>query len=150
MKGNLPILIIEDQAELQECIRCAILHNQIKNPVLYAANRSEAFDYLSSIQYQAARVQNKLPGVIILNYHLEGDSSLQILASIKADHIYNQIPVIIFGETNSEEDMDACYALGCNGYFRIPQSEDEFNKIIKVIYDFWLHAAAIPYFAERV
>ncbi len=150
MKGNLPILIIEDQTRLQEFIRGAIQYNQIKNPVFYATTKTEATDYLGSIHYQPARDQNRLPGVIILNYHLEGDTSLQLLGALKKDPIYQQIPVIMFSGSDTEEDMDVCYALGCNGYFTMPQNEQEFNKVIKVIYDFWLHAAAIPYFLERV
>ena len=150
MKGNLPILIIEDKIPVQESIRRAMQHNKISNPVFFATTRTEAFDYLSSIHYLPTRSQNRLPGVILLNYKVEGDNSLQILTALKSDSIYQQVPVIVFSDEETEEDMDACYALGCNGYFKIPTTAAEYNNIIKVIYDFWLHAAAIPYFAEKV
>ena len=150
MKGNLPILIIEDKIPVQESIRGAMQHNRIPNPVFFASTRTEAFDYLSSIHYLPNRIQNSLPGVIILNYKVTGDSSLQILTALKSHPIYQQVPVIVFSDEETEEDMDACYALGCNGYFKTPTTAADFNNIIKVIYDFWLHAAAVPYFAERV
>lgn len=150
MKGNLPILVIEDQISLQESIRNAIKFNRIPNPVYFASSRTEAFDYLSSIHYHPSRNQNRLPGVIILNYKVAGDNSLQILTALKSDPVYQQIPVIVFSDEETEEDMDACYALGCNGYFKIPNTSEGFNSVVKVIYDFWLHAAAIPYFAEKV
>ena len=146
MKGDLPILIVEHDEREQALFSLAMASNKIRNPIRFAATNDEIFSYLGSIFYHPRLAQNRLPGVIILNHTLSKAESFGVLESIKGNSIYKQIPVVVLSSSSNAEDMDTCYSKGCNGYFTRPFNEEEYKKVVKVIYDFWLDAATVPYY----
>jgi DNA-binding response OmpR family regulator len=150
MKGTLPILVIEDDPKEQEKIQQSFIFNQIRNPVYCAGDRQTAFRYLSSIFYNPLKRQNPLPGAIILSHSpvLTGDTSVELLRELKADKIYNQIPVIVFSDSPDVADMERFYGMGCHGYFKKPDTQEGYHKMVELIYNFWLHLS-VPYYSAK-
>jgi CheY-like chemotaxis protein len=148
MKDKLPILIVEDQLEEQDRISMSLSFLKIDNPLIFAVNRKTTFAYLDSLPETILR-SKRLPGLIILDYYLQGEAAFNILKDIKSHPVYRQIPVIVFSTSNSVTDLNACYAHGCNGYFQKPDSEEGYHKILEIVYNFWFKEVELPYAEQR-
>jgi len=148
MKDKLSILIVEDQLEEQDKISMSLSFLKIDNPLIFTVNHKTTFAYLDSLPETILR-SKRLPGLIILDYYLKGEAAFNILKDIKAHPVYRQVPVIVFSTSNAVADLNACYSIGCNGYFQKPDCEDGYRKILEIVCNFWFKEVELPYAEQR-
>jgi len=87
---------------------------------------------------------SKRPSMIFLDFNLQGSSSRDILAEIKADERLRIIPVIVLTSSDSERDIKDAYDLHANCYLRKPGDLDSFFRTIQSAAEFWLNVACLP------
>ena len=71
-----------------------------------------------------------LPDVIFLDINMPGKSGKECLKEIKNNKKFNQVLVVIYSTSGTENDISDTYASGANLYIRKPNT---FSGIINVI-----------------
>ncbi len=85
-----------------------------------------------------------VPDLILLDLNLPKKDGRQVLEVIKNDPKLKRIPVVILTTSNSVEDITKCYELHANCYVTKPTGLTQFNRVVKMIEEFWLSIATLP------
>ncbi len=68
---------------------------------------------------------------MLLDLNLPRLDGYQVLTRLKADERTRHIPIIILTTTDEPQEIERCYALGCNVYVTKPVEYDEFAEAIR-------------------
>lgn len=135
------ILIAEDSEADTRVMRRAFKKIGIEGQTLYVSNGCEALAFLR------ARKQEEHEGmslILLLDLNLPGLSGKEVLQQVKEDPDLQSIPVLVFSTSDDDRDVNACYALGANGYIKKPHDLDGFVQALQAMAGFWLGVAALP------
>lgn len=129
------ILVVEDNKFEQDILREAF-HQSGSSCNLYIANDGvEALQFLN----QEDRFQNvPRPNLILLDLNLPRKNGREVLAEIKRNPHNNNIPVLVFSNSDTDKDICDCYALKANAYLNKPYDFQEFVDLITLIDSFWI------------
>ena len=137
MKKSLPVLVIEDNPEVQESISRAFTKIPRDTQLAFSTSYERTFSYFSNLKAYSFFSQLRPPQFVILDLFLSEGTGRDILRDLKAHPIHCQVPVIVLSRSSKAEDVESCYAMGCNGYFEKPCDQEGYNRIIEIICDFW-------------
>ena len=84
------------------------------------------------------------PDLIFLDLNLPKIDGRQVLAEIKSDERYKQIPVVVMTMSQAEEDILKSYKLHANCYVKKPIDLDQFVKVVESIENFWFSIVKLP------
>ena len=84
------------------------------------------------------------PDMILLDLSLPNKNGQEVLAEIKADSGLKSIPTVILTTSDAEQDIVRSYEFQANVYLTKPVKLEDFERLIKVVSDFWLTAAKLP------
>lgn len=124
------ILLIEDDAGHARLIKRNLRRANIANPITVFHDGQAALDYLFKERFESGR-RASLPLLVLLDLNLPGLDGYQILQEIKAQPSTRHIPVIILTTTDDPDEIEKCYALGCNIYLTKPVEYDQFVEAIR-------------------
>ena len=117
------ILIIDDIKERQQEISKIISNDYYIMP---AANSHEAKNCLNS--------DFKRISVIILSSKIQGENPSDFVKQIKANHLYNKIPILIFCRNQIDEEAKLCLSAGaCDVFFEPADRTLVLNRIQNVV-----------------
>jgi len=113
MKGNFnmsgeAILIIEDNPLNLKMMDYLLTVN--KYEVHKATDAKEALSLLKTFQ----------PALILIDIQLPGMDGLELTRKLKAEPLYQQIPIIAITAYAMETDKEKALAAGCDGYIAKP------------------------------
>lgn len=81
---------------------------------------------------------HEFPSVIVLDFVLGASNGLSVANYLRKHH--PPVPIIVLGSClGSEPNITELYRLGVNAYMVKPQTQDEYDKILQMIADVWLH-----------
>jgi len=101
-----------------------------------------ALDYLVPAR-EGQGTRHPPPYLVLLDLNLPGCRGGEVLARLKSDARTKHIPVIILTTTDDQNEIEACYALGCNAYLTKPVAYDQFVEVIQKL-GWWLTGIAVP------
>ena len=88
MRGNKPVILVEDDRVDQMTVRRAFRDLKITNPLIIAANGEEALVYLRD-------AVNPRPCLILLDLNMPRMNGLEFLAIAKKDEQLKMLPVVV-------------------------------------------------------
>jgi CheY-like chemotaxis protein len=138
------IMIVEDSDDDYIATMRAFKKADIVNPVRRCTNGDQALDYLSRRGEFSAAGTAPSPNIILLDLNLPGTDGREVLRAIKADQDLLKIPVVVLTTSNSEQDIEMCYAAGANSYMQKPADTTEFNRVIALFSEYWLDVSILP------
>ncbi|MEJ1241435.1 response regulator [Chryseolinea sp. T2] len=109
------ILFAEAAREISPDVDCRVVQGGMK-----------LFDLLSSDQ-------RFTPDVIFLDINMPILNGWQVLATLKKDPRYSEIPVVIYSTSNHQGDVNRAYESGAALFLTKPESFDELCEILKVV-----------------
>lgn len=62
----------------------------------------------------------------------------EVISALRANPDFQHTPIIVFTNTNSNEERTRCYELGANAYVPKPLEIEDLVKAVKSIFDFWV------------
>jgi len=130
MKGNEPLLLVEDDPVDVMTIKRAMKELNITNPVQVAGNGEEALVYLQD-------PQNEKPTLILLDLHMPRMDGISFLKEIKDDPVLKRIPVIVLTTSDEIQDKIESFDLSVAGYMLKPVNYQQFVEVIKAINLYW-------------
>jgi len=132
------IMLVEDNPDDVELTRIAFREGNIANEILVASDGEEALKCLFGDGPESCKLQDFLPGVVLLDLKLPKVSGLDVLKRIRAEPRTSCLPVVILTSSKEDEDIINSYSLGANAYARKPVDYLEFVKAAKTLGLFWL------------
>lgn len=120
------ILLIEDDPGHARLIERNLRRGHVANEIRRLSDGQAAVDYLFG-----EGLEHPLPLLILLDLNLPGLSGFQVLERLKAERRTKHIPVIILTTTDNPQDIERCYALGCNVYITKPVAYAQFSEAIR-------------------
>ncbi len=138
------ILLVEDDPEDRYLIGEALTECRISHELQVVENGEQLLDYLYRRgEYSDANMYPR-PGLILLDLNMPLMDGREVLEVIKKDENLRQIPVVVFTNSKSEEDISRSYDLGVNGYVTKPVSYIGLLNAINAIGTYWLQIASLP------
>jgi two-component system, chemotaxis family, response regulator Rcp1 len=135
------ILVVEDNPGDARLIMEVLKSDKIYNSLHIVKDGVEAMDFLHQ-EGKFADVPR--PDLIFLDLNLPKKDGREVLAEIKSDERFKQIPVVIMTMSKSEEDILKSYKLHANCFVTKPIDLDQFVKVVESIEDFWFSLVKLP------
>ena len=132
------ILLVEDNIMDVELIIDAFKEARLTNKIQVAGNGKEALEFLFGEGKYSDRTQFPLPDIILLDLKMPGIDGHEVLRRIKATDKLKRLPVIILTSSRDEGDRAMSYDNGANSYLVKPVSFEDFLKVVKQVFDYWL------------
>ncbi|MCM2303350.1 MAG: response regulator [Elusimicrobia bacterium] len=141
MAKPLEVLLVEDDEDDVLLTREALKDSKVIVSMAVAEDGDVA---LQRLRRQPPFQDAPMPDLILLDLNLPRVSGRQVLKELKADPALKLIPVVVLTTSQADTDVVKCYDLGANCYITKPVDFEQFQRIIKVIDDFWLTIVKLP------
>jgi CheY-like chemotaxis protein len=135
------ILLIEDNPGDVDLTREMIENSKVRNVMSHVSDGVEALAYLHR---QKPYTKATRPDLILLDLNLPKKDGREVLAEIKQDNRFKDIPVVVLTTSEAESDVLRSYQLHANCYISKPVDLAKFTTIIRCIEDFWLTVVKLP------
>jgi chemotaxis family two-component system response regulator Rcp1 len=135
------ILLVEDNAGDVRLTREALREGKVYSNLHWAKDGVEALEFL---RREGNHAEAPRPDIILLDLNLPKIDGREVLAAIKGDDQFKQIPVVVLTTSKAEEDVLRSYALHANCYITKPVDLDKFILVVKSIDRFWLTVVTLP------
>jgi CheY-like chemotaxis protein len=131
-----PILLVEDNPRDLELTLAALAKCQLANEIIIARDGAEALDYIYERGDYSERPTGD-PAVILLDLKLPKIDGLEVLATLKRDSNFRQIPVVMLTSSREERDLVTSYEQGVNAFVVKPVDFNAFFEAIESLGMFW-------------
>ena len=136
------ILLVEDSDSDAKLIAKTFSKTEIDYNLSIIKDGVEAVSFLRQEgQYNTV----PRPDIIFLDLHLPKQDGLGVLNQIKSEPNLRNIPVIILTSSASQQDITKCYQMNANCYLTKPSTREDFCRTVKILEDFWLNTAKLPF-----
>ena len=143
------ILLVEDEPTDARLLIRAFTRAGVLNPVKHLFRGDEALAYLEGIQPYADRREHPLPILIILDLKLPGMSGLELMRWIRLQRELRRIPVLVLTGQKDDKFIEAAYDAGANSYLLKSFAEDEIDRVVNLINNYWLSLNESPLVVHR-
>ncbi|MCR4296944.1 MAG: response regulator [Elusimicrobia bacterium] len=141
MSKPLEVLLVEDDEDDVLLTREALKDSKVIVSMAVAQDGEEA---LKRLRRQPPFEAAPVPELILLDLNLPRVSGREVLKELKGDPVLKKIPVVVLTTSAADTDVLKCYDLGANCYITKPVDFEQFQRIIKVIDEFWLTIVKLP------
>jgi two-component system response regulator len=138
------VLLVEDNAHDAELAIHALKRCNLGNRVHTVTDGVEALEFLFGSGKHAARRDQRLPRVILLDLRLPIIDGLEVLRRIKADPRTRTIPVVVLTASREEKDLRECRRLGVEYYIVKPVDFEQFCLTMPRLGLHWLLLDEVP------
>jgi CheY-like chemotaxis protein len=122
------ILIVDDDSDDAQFLSEAVHQTNKTYTCIAVSNGDEALDFLYTTK--------RLPDFIFLDLNMPKINGKECLIKIKANHQFDNIPVIIYSTTSQKQEKDELYRLGANYFLTKPYDFAILrNSISKILSD---------------
>lgn len=115
------ILLVEDEPAIVELVRFTL--TAANWDACAVGSAAEAWEFM----------RQRMPQLILLDWMLPDQSGLRLLARIRADRQFQQVPVIMLTAKSMEEDKIAGLDTGADDYITKPFSPRELTSRIRAL-----------------
>lgn len=136
------LLLVEDDPGHARLIERNLRRARLPYAIVLLRDGQAALDYLLPAQEERSTTPPP-PYLVLLDLNLPGCRGVDVLARLKSDARTRHIPVIILTTTQDRDEIEACYALGCNAYLTKPVAYEQFVEVIQKL-GWWLTGIEIP------
>jgi CheY-like chemotaxis protein len=96
---------------------------------------------VKNIEEMANYLESSRPHLILLDLQRFANEALM---EIKKDDRLRAIPVVVFTEGQTEEEIRKGWLLGAASFLEKPKDPEDFMEIIRVLKQYWLELAELP------
>ena len=131
MENPTSILFVEDNPQDVRLLKYALsqLDNQVN--LVHYPDGQELLAALPKLY--AANI-----ACVLVDLNMPLVNGFEVITELRANEDFRHVPIIVFTNTNSNEERVRCYTLGANAYVQKPLEIEELVKAVKSIFDFWV------------
>lgn len=127
------VLLVDDDSRDRELAVAALGKTHPHLQIRTAAGGEQAIRLLQGREGDAPGC----PDLVILDYKMPRLSGADVLRAVRQDPQACRSPIVVFSASDSERDIEECYALGANAYVRKPASYQELASTLGAVASFW-------------
>lgn len=135
MQKSTTILMAEDDEGHAVLIKRALKKAGLENEILRFADGQELLDFFEQ-EGDSSGPKDCEGMVLLLDIRMPKVDGIGVLDLIKGSERLKKLPVIMLTTTNSPEEIERCYQLGCNSYMVKPVQSAQFSECIRSLGDF--------------
>jgi CheY-like chemotaxis protein len=98
------ILMVEDDPDDEQLIKEALWGSALSLSVIHKKNGLEALGYLNSLKHE----NGPFPCLIILDINMPVLTGKQLIAILKNEEAFKEIPIVVFTTSSNSSDKDYC------------------------------------------
>jgi CheY-like chemotaxis protein len=125
MKGDIFILLVEDDPDDVDLMREALVANKVSYEIETINQGDKVIPYL--------KVCKKFPDVIILDLNIPKLHGREVLKQVKTAGDLMHIPVAILTTSSSPVERENCLNMGADIFMTKPSSVNGFNEMVASI-----------------
>ena len=107
----------------------------------HVPNGRECMDFL---RREGAYADAFAPDLILLDINMPVMDGRQVLAEIAQDKELCMLPVIVLTSSESDEEVEQMYRLGCSSFISKPADSSRFAEVIQHLCSYWFSAVQLP------
>ena len=130
---SIVILMADDDADDRLLARDAFHECQLDRELEFVENGEELMDYLRHHGKYAARPDERLPGLILLDLNMPKMNGLEFLGALRADQTLKDIPAVVVSTSAEKQDMARSFEFGAAAYIIKCFSYPEFRERMRAI-----------------
>jgi CheY-like chemotaxis protein len=131
MKGNGPVIIIEDDMDDQDVLRDVFYKLNYPNEILFFSDGQKAYDYLNITDTAPFLILSDVNMPILDGYALRDKIRMDAKLQTKC------IPYLFFSTASSQRAVMDAYSLSVQGFFIKQNTMAELEKTIVIIMEYW-------------
>ncbi len=135
------IMLVEDNFTDAALTIRALERGNVRHRLTLVRDGAEALEFLRR-QGRFARAPR--PDLILLDLNLPKVDGRELLATVKADHDLNAIPVVIMTGSDDYEDELRGQVLNVEGFVTKPVDMPKFLALVKELKDYWMSDVILP------
>jgi CheY-like chemotaxis protein len=142
--GNLDpitVLMVEDDPDDVFLTEEALRTSQLRMNLHVVNDGVQAMQYLRREDQYA---QSPRPNLVLLDLNLPRMDGREVLAEIKEDPAFTEIPVVVLTTSKAEQDISASYRQHANCYISKPVDMEQFRSVVASIENFWFTVVQLP------
>jgi len=132
------ILLVEDEAADACLVKLALREVKDRSRLHHVMDGAEAIAFLQRRSPQFAEAPK--PGLVLLDLNMPRMNGREFLGHVRADKLFDDIPMVVFSTSEYERDKETCFALGADDFVTKPVDIDHFISAVKTIEDHWYQA----------
>ncbi|MGE0698699.1 MAG: response regulator [Hyphomicrobiaceae bacterium] len=140
-RGNIPILIAEDDPDDRMLMEEAFAESHFTHPISFVENGVELLKY---VRGEEPYLERQYPGLILLDLNMPKMDGRTALMHLKTDPHFKRIPVIVLTTSSAEEDIQRTYDLGVTAYVSKPGSHLGLMELVNSLNTFWTRFVSLP------
>ena len=146
---KITILFAEDDSD--ECLLVQKAFQEIDTAydIFFVPDGIELLQYLNKQGRYHAPSSAPRPDLILLDLNMPRMDGRQALAEIKADPDLRSIPVVVFTNSHTQQDILRTYDLGGAGFIIKPLNFEGMREVVKVLNEYWFEVVELAS-GERV
>jgi two-component system, response regulator len=141
---EIEILLVEDNSADAELTLHALRKSALMNHIHHARDGEDALNFVFCRENYKDRMNEPLPGIILLDLKLPKVDGLSVLRIVKEDRRTRSIPVIVLTSSREDRDLVASYNLGVNSFIQKPVDFDQFRETVRTLGLYWLLVNQAP------
>jgi two-component system response regulator len=138
---QIDVLIVEDNPGDARLIMEVLKSNMVYKSLHVVTDGVEAIDFLNK---KGRFTLMPRPDLIILDLNLPKKDGREVLAELKSDERFKQIPVVVMTTSQAEEDILNSYNLHANCYITKPIDFEHFVQVVGSLENFWFSLVKLP------
>lgn len=131
------VLLVEDDPDIIVLLRQAFLECGLRPPIHEARDGDSALAYLEGAPPYDDRSDYPLPTLVLLDLKLPRRDGHELLAWIRDQEEFTQLPVVVLTSSGREADIERAYACGANSYLVKPPQFGELTAMVRMLSTFW-------------
>lgn len=125
MNKDFKILLAEDNPGHAKLLTRHLKRNNIDNDIILFENGIDILTYVDLHIKSKTDCDNYL---LILDIRMPGYDGIEVLRGLKERLLIDDLTVIMFTTTETQDEVETCYELGCNLYLNKAIAHDEFQE----------------------
>ena len=142
---SIVILMADDDADDRLLAKDAFHECQLDRGLEFVENGEDLMDYLRHRGKYAARKDERLPGLILLDLNMPRKDGREALQEIKGDPDFRRIPVVVFTTSRADTDIGRVYDLGANSFITKPVAFDALVSVMRALSLYWINTVELPH-----
>jgi len=134
MKGDLSILLVDDDEVDREAVLRAFKVSNINNPVACATNGMDALKILRGID---APVVFSKPAMVLLDLNMPQMNGFEFLEELRGDHAIRDTVVFVLSTSTRDEDIERCYQYQVAGYISKKTAGQDLCLLSELLDAYW-------------
>ena len=127
------ILLAEDNPAAVLLVERAFRRGNINLSLQVVVNGQEAIDYLIGVGVYGDRVRYPLPVALMTNIKMPQVSGFELLTWVRAQSMFQQLPVIVISSSELDSDSNRAYALGAYSYLVKPVGVESLLRVFQAL-----------------